>query len=299
MSSDTTIVDCLIVGGGPAGLTAALYLARFRRRTIVMDAGKSRASSIPRSHNHPGFVNGVTGDELLGTMRTQATKYGASLIDGSVHSIECTDATFKSQTTGGLIISSRVLLATGISDKCPPIDIGGGHAADRVRYCPVCDGFEWLDRRIGVLGPPDEAAGKADFLRVYSPSVTLVPTEDVIPRVPEPKEFELAPAKAERIVATSDGVSVHLPNDQTLQFDVLYPAMGCQAHSELATRLGAKADSVGCLTVDSKQQTTVKGLYAAGDVVSDLHQLVIAEAHGAIAATAIHNSLPLNLRCNA
>jgi len=299
MSSDAAMVDCLIVGGGPAGLTAALYLARFRRRTIVIDAGKSRASTIPRSHNHPGFVDGITGDELLGTLRTQATKYGATLIHGSVHSIERTSATFRSQTTDGLVISARVLLATGISDKCPPIDIDGGHAADRVRYCPVCDGFEWLDRKIGVLGPPEDAAGKANFLRVYSPSVTLVPTEDVISDVAEPKEFELAPAKAERIVATSDGVSVHLPNHQTLQFDVLYPAMGCQAHSELATHLGATADRIGCLTVDSKQQTTIEGLYAAGDVVSDLHQLVIAEAHGAIAATAIHNSLPLNFRCSA
>jgi thioredoxin reductase (NADPH) len=114
--------------------------------------------------------------------------------------------------------------------------------------------------------------------------------------VAQSKEFELAPAKAEKIIAASNGVSVHLPNGQTLEFDVLYPAMGCQPHSALATRLGATADNVGCLTVDSKQQTTVEGLYAAGDVVSDLHQLVIAEAHGAVAATAIHNSLPLNLR---
>jgi thioredoxin reductase (NADPH) len=296
MNAEATTVDCLIVGGGPARLTAALYLARFRRRTIVLDQGKSRAASISRSHNHPGFINGIAGEDLLGTLRTQAKKYGATLIEGSVLSIERTGATFKSQTTAGFFISPRILLATGISDKCPPIDIADRHAADRVRYCPVCDGFEWLDRRIGVLGPPDEAAGKAHFLRVYSPTVTLIPTQDASTPVAQFKDFELAPAKAEKIIAASNGVSVHLPNDQTLEFDVLYPAMGCQPHSALATDLGARADNVGCLRVDSKQQTTVDGLYAAGAVVSDLHQLVIAEAHGAIAATAIHNSLPLNLR---
>jgi thioredoxin reductase (NADPH) len=119
MISELKHVDCLIVGGGPAGLTAALYLGRFRRRVVVIDAGKSRASNIRRSHNHPGFVDGITGDELLSILRTQAKKYGAALIEGSVLSIERSGTDFKSQTTAGLITSARVLLATGIADNCP------------------------------------------------------------------------------------------------------------------------------------------------------------------------------------
>ena len=81
-----------------------------------------------------------------------------------------------------------------------------------------------------------------------------------------------------------------------MRFDVLYPALGCHVHSDLAIKLGADTNNVGCLIVDSKQQTTVPGMYAAGDVVSDLHQLVVAEGHAAIAATAIHNSLPFSFR---
>jgi thioredoxin reductase (NADPH) len=88
---------------------------------------------------------------------------------------------------------------------------------------------------------------------------------------------------------------MRLVDGRTMNFDLLYPTMGCIVHSDLATALGANSNEVGCLLVDGKQQTTVPGIYAAGDVVSDLHQLVVAEAHAAIAATAIHNSLPLQL----
>jgi thioredoxin reductase len=165
--------DCLVVGGGPAGLTAALYLARFRRSVLVIDAGKSRAVGIPRSHNHPGFIHGISGPDLLHALRIQAEGHGAVAKSGTVLSL----------------------------------------LADATR----------------------------------------------------------------------------------LDFDVLYPSIGCRVHSDLATALGAKSDEAGCLAVDGKQRTTVDGIYAAGDVVSDLHQLVVAEGHAVVAATAMHNSLPTNL----
>jgi len=132
---------------------------------------------------------------------------------------------------------------------------------------------------------------------VYSSDVTLVPT---LPadrdRENTEGDFELVPSPAAKILTDADGVDVALADGRAMRFDVVYPAMGCHVHSDLAIKLGAKSNEVGCLIVDNKQQTTVPGLYAAGDVVSDLHQLVVAEAHAAIAATAIHNSLTLNLR---
>jgi thioredoxin reductase (NADPH) len=191
-----------------------------------------------------------------------------------------------------------VLVSTGITDKCPDIEgfdeVGLGSL---VRYCPICDGFEAIDKKIAVYGPPSEASGKANFLRIYSPEVTLVPNLAAAAN-DEAKQgnFKLASSSAARISAAGEGIDVLLADGRSLQFDVLYPALGCKVHSDLATALGAQTNEVGCLTVDSKQQTTVPGLYAAGDVVSDLHQLVVAEGHAAIAATAIHNSLPLNLR---
>src|SRR3954468_9420678 len=113
--------DCLVIGGGPAGLTAALYLARFRRRVILVDSGTSRAASIPTTHNHPGFADGISGEALLLTLRAQAQRYGALLISGTVVSLVGVEDHFEAGSSIGKICASRVLLATGITDKCPNI----------------------------------------------------------------------------------------------------------------------------------------------------------------------------------
>ena len=296
MSAPPQTWDCLVVGGGPAGLTAAIYLARFRRSALVIDAGNSRAAAIPKSHNHPGFPDGISGETLLQTLRAQAEEYGAKIASGTVLSLKTTADGFAADTTAEGVLASRVLIATGITDKCPDIEVFDEVGLRRmVRYCPVCDGFEAIDKKIAVYGPPTEASGKAKFLRVYSPAVTLVPNLPANVEA-EKGDFEYASSPAAKISAVDDGINILLADGRSMQFDVLYPAVGCKVHSDLATDLGAKSNADGCLIVDNKQQTTVPGLYAAGDVVSDLHQLVVAEGHAAIAATAIHNSLPLNLR---
>jgi len=290
--------DCLVVGGGPAGLTGAIYLARFRRSVVVVDAASSRAAGIPETHNHPGFPNGISGETLLSTLRIQAEEFGAKIVSGTVLSLKMAADGFVADTTIGSVLASRVLIATGITDKCPDIEtFDEAGLRQTVRYCPVCDGFEAIDKKIAVYGPPSEACDKAQFLRVYSSAVTLVPNLPAHANATIGKgDFELASSPAAKFSAANDGIEVLLADGRSMRFDVLYPAMGCKVHSDLATALGAKSIENGCLIVDNKQQTTVPGLYAAGDVVSDLHQLVVAEGHAAIAATAIHNSLPFNLR---
>jgi len=265
---------------------------------LVIDAGNSRAASIPRSHNHPGFADGIPGEVLLRTLRTQAEEYGAEIVVGKVLSLHGTPDGFAADTTIGPVLAARVVMATGLTDKCPDIEVlDRAESNEMVRYCPICDGFEAIDKKIGVYGPPAEAASKARFLRVYSSDVTLVPTLPAdTDRKNEEGDFKLATSPAAKILTAADGIDVALADGRAMRFDVVYPAMGCHVHSDLAIKLGAKSNEVGCLIVDNKQQTTVPGLYAAGDVVSDLHQLVVAEAHAAIAATAIHNSLTLNLR---
>jgi thioredoxin reductase (NADPH) len=290
--------ECLIIGGGPAGLTAAIYLARYRRRVVLADAGNSRAAAIPESHNHPGFA-GISGRELLDRLRRQAQRYGVEIRQFKIDTLEKPVGDFIAHGAGTQIAAQRVLLATGITDESPALPgLRQAIAEGLVRYCPICDAYEALDKKIAVVGRLDHACREAEFLRTYSRSVTVLPVAEcdgVGERLRE-QGIELAPSPPEHFRQTASGVAVKLQNEECRSFDVLYPALGCTVHSELAKGLGARCNGSGNLEVDSKQRTSVEGLFAAGDVVSDLHQLSVAEGHAAIAATAIHNSLPRNFR---
>jgi len=298
----TEPVDCLIIGGGPAGLTAATYLGRFRRNVLVIDGGKSRAAQIPESHNHPGFA-GIAGRELLAAMRRQAGRYGARLEEGEVTTLARSGGGFLASVErtgrhGGDIRAACVLLATGLVDKAPDLpglDQAVAHAV--IRYCPICDGFEATDANLAVYGPIPDARTKALFLRTYTRRVTILPRDsNADPQGLAALGIALAPSRPASMRRTETGVAVELQSGETLEFDALYPALGCDVRSPLARKLGARCTDIGCVKVDDHQQSSVDGLYAAGDVVSDLHQLSVAEGHAAIAATAIHNRLPRNLR---
>jgi thioredoxin reductase (NADPH) len=295
---NTEILDCLVVGGGPAGLTAALYLARYRRLARLFDAGESRAALIPESHNYPGF-KGIGGPELLARLRAQAEKYGSIIEKGKVTALARHDGVFVARCNNSEIRARSVLLATGLVDGRPSIaGFSDGVYEAAIRFCPICDGYEAMDRRVGVLGKTEQAAKKALFLRTYTRQIFLFITDDASDAT---REALIAagvtvignPRSIER---TGDKVRVAVEGGADVDLDVLYPALGCTVRSELATSLGAACDSNCNLRVDAHQQTTVDFLYAAGDVVTDLHQLSVATGHAAIAATDIHNRLASNPR---
>src|ERR1044072_2350376 len=293
---EAEMLDCLVIGAGPAGLTAAMYLARFRRSICVIDAGHSRAKLIPTSHNYPGF-KGVGGAELLKRLREQALQYEVQLEAGQVEAIRINQPRAFSARVGADEVEARtVILATGIVDKKPSMTVRSGDPRDVVRYCPVCDGFEAMDRKIVVLGG-EEAATKAQFLRTFSREVWWF-TDSKVDGPPRAAQSLAIPCQglATHIETTARGVSVTTADGAVYHADLLYPALGCEGRSALATKLGARCTPVGTLIVDEHQQTSVDGLYAIGDVVSDLHQITVATGHAAVAATAIHNRLPRNPR---
>src|SRR5262245_29965903 len=170
-------IDCLVIGGGPAGLTAAIYLARFRRNIVLVDSGSSRAALIPNSHNYPGFA-GISGDEFLAKLRAQARRYGAALEHGTVESLHPAGQTLHARIDGQTLAARKVLLATGIVDEKPALPslpefiYRGG-----VRFCPICDGYEVMDKRIAVVGPFAKAIKKALFLRAYSRHIAVLPLD--------------------------------------------------------------------------------------------------------------------------
>jgi thioredoxin reductase (NADPH) len=288
--------DVIIVGGGPAGLTAALYLARFRRKVLVIDAGEPRARLIPASHNCPGFPDGIAGLDLIERLRRQATRYGALIHDGRVENLGACAGSFAVTTTIGLVEARRVVLASGLVDIVPDLPMLRDNIGKaKLRLCPVCDGYEAINQRVAVIGPEERAFGEALFLRDFTPHVAMLcsyPSE-----ISRPIRLQAAAAGVDIMDEVADilvrdaGFGVVLACGRVREIDVIYPAMGCTVRSELALGLGATCDPNGYVRVNEHQETSVPGLYAIGDVVSALNQIAVAFGHAAIAAAAIHRSL--------
>ena len=292
--------DCIIVGAGPAGLTAAIYLARYHLVIRMFDCGTSRASWIPTSHNHAGFPDGIHGEELLERMREQAAKYGALrepkritdlAKDGDTFLVTCDDETYRARS---------VLLATGVVNNRPEgiDDQLHDEALSRglIRYCPVCDGYEVTDKRVGVIGTGEHGTAEAQFLRGYTADLTLISPhgdhdlsdecsaalDDAgIVRVAGPcGGFAIAGDKL--IVETAKG---------KMEFDSIYPALGSVVRSGLAKSCGAEVTDKDCIIVGDHMETSVPGLFAAGDVVLGLDQISHAMGQAGVAATTIRNHL--------
>ncbi|WP_316203281.1 NAD(P)/FAD-dependent oxidoreductase [Bradyrhizobium sp. SZCCHNS3051] len=289
--------EVLVIGGGPAGLMAAIYLARFRRGVVVVDGGASRAALIPRSHNLPGFPNGVPGSELLARMQRQVEELHVPIVRRTVSALETHDGDLVATHERGAVAAQRVILATGIVDKQTPLADWRAAVRDgELRYCPVCDGFETIDHKIAIIGALGHAAGKALFMRVYSSDVTLIPIDD---EQDAAKRQELAAAGVRvapqlHALQRQDGaIEASFVDGSSERFEIVYPAMGADVRSELAIKLGARHTSDGFLEVDAKQRCGVAGLYGIGDVVTDLHQIAVAFGHAAVAACHAHHSLPM------
>jgi thioredoxin reductase (NADPH) len=292
------IFDALVIGGGPGGLTAAIYLRRFLREPVLVDKGRSRLALIPRSHNYPGFPEGVTGPDLLDNLRQQLRRYGGQVTAGEVATLERRDDLFVAGCGEREIRARAVLLASGTADAGMPVE--GWHAAvaaGAVRLCPVCDGYDVLDKKIAVVAANDNRIAHALFMRTFSADVTLFERDCVLDA---DERRRLAEAGVRYISSPLLGVTLdagmipvlHTKDGARHRVDVVYPMLGETARSALASGLGAACDPCGKLVVDDHQRTTVPGLFAAGDVAFGLNQISVAAGQAAVAATAIHNSLP-------
>lgn len=297
-------LDSLVIGGGPAGLTAAIYLARFHLRVLVVDRGGGRAQSISKTHNHAGFPDGIVGAELVANMARQARSFGARIECGTVTALRREADGFVVTIGGAEQRAKAVLLATGVRNIAPPGMNQALHdqavADNLLRYCPVCDGYEVTDADVGVIGTGAHAAREALFLRSFTARVTLIaPCAD----------HELSAADHAMLkdagIALIDGpiIGYAIKEHRLLlaaasarpAFEAVYPALGTIVHSDLAVSLGAAVTASGSIEVDAHQRTTIAGLYAAGDVVLGLDQISHAMGDAGVAATAIRNDL--NARC--
>jgi thioredoxin reductase (NADPH) len=299
-------LDCLIVGAGPAGLVAATYLARFRRNIVVIDAGCSRASLIPISHNYPGFPDGINGNELLRLMRQQTQRYyKGEIITGVVEHLEqLQNGLFVAHYENHHCIARTVILATGVLDVEPELP-NLTHAIQHgyIRHCPICDGYEVQGQKVAVIGYGRDAINEAIFIRHFTDDLTLLTlgkemalTDHDRGLLREGNIEVIEEPIAEVILENEKITAIRLISGKCHYFDTLYSSLGTHVRSSLAVNLHAKMHKNGELFVDRRHQTSIAGLYAAGDMVKGLNQICVAASHAAIAATAIHNSTQLQAK---
>jgi len=299
--ADDPALDCLIIGAGPAGLTAALYLARFNRRIALTDGGASRAAWIPTTHNFPVFAEGIAGPAMLDRQRENLAQYGVTPIAARVTELRKEAGRFTATLDTGAapLRARRVLLATGAVDVEPALpDHPDALRRGLVRYCPICDGYEARGRRVAVLGHGARGLGEAVFVaRSYTKDVTLLTLGQPLSPDDEARARDhgitIITAPIETLQLDGDRIAALRAGGEEYRFDTLYSALGLKVRSDLAIALGADHDESGSLIVDEHNRTTIPGLYAAGDVVRGLNQIVVAMGHAAVAATDIHNRCEL------
>lgn len=266
----------------------------------MLHDGKSRALRIPLTHNAPGFPEGVRGPDLIARMTRHAVQYGADIQEAEVSAITAVAGGFNLHLADGTALVGRaVILATGVDLNQVALPEAVHEAAIRagvLRYCPVCDGYEHIGKRIGVIGCDTNGAAEALFLRRYSRTVTLMPLTR--PELSSAEARALADAgirleagALRALEPGADDITVRLDTGASLAFDVIYPALGRRPRSILAEQLGLDLTEAGCVTPDAVFESGVAGVFAAGDLVEGLDQISVAMGHGALAGTRAHNWL--------
>lgn len=305
------IYDCVIVGAGPGGLTALEYLARFHRRAVALGAKgpTPRLAWIDRTYNLPGYPQGISGTVMLARLREQAEEYGGEVRDEIATRIDGDDDNFCVTLSSHETLRARkVILAMGIRDREPDIANVKRHIGYFLRYCPVCDGYEHTDKKLGIIGSGESVARHALFLRTFSSHITIFlhgENENSLGRYRARLEREgirVVQSRISRIVETHNpdeqdpqleyvGRGVCLESGDEVELDVLYGALGCNVNLDCVHHLDLRLDEDGYIVTDTEQKTSVEGVYAVGDLVSQINQISVAMGQATIAAVRIHNAL--------
>jgi thioredoxin reductase (NADPH) len=295
MKSPSNGFDALIIGGGPAGLSAAVYLGRFRRSVLVLDSGAGRSSFWQINENYLGFPNGVTTRELRDLGRAQAERFGTQFKDGTVERIEQRDdRTFVLHTTAGDFEGRTILFATGVRDVWP--DIAGIEAwiGRQVFWCITCDGHRTVGKTVVCIGNDDAAATTALQFLTFTPDVTLVADADKA-RFSDKKRQQLAShdirlvfSRPESLELSPDGGAIRavcLADGTRLPVEMLFSLLGVRPNTQMAREMGVALNDEGYILIDEEGYTSIPGVFAAGDLTGLYTQQVASAVHaGAEAA---------------
>ncbi|QDV39579.1 NAD(P)/FAD-dependent oxidoreductase [Tautonia plasticadhaerens] len=297
--------DVLVVGGGPAGLSAALVLGRCRRRVIVVDSGRPRNAAALRSH---GYLtrDGIGPHELLRLGREEVARYGVEVLDDEVVDARCPSpdgspgpgaAAFEAETRSGRRLRSRkLLLATGVRDVLPPVEGAERYYGRGVHHCPYCDAWEHRDARLAAYGAGGAAVGLALSLRTWSDRVTACTDGRPVDAGDRARLRRNGIALRTEPVARLDGDdealgAIVFEGGRSIRCDALFFNTGQVQRSTLPGMLGCEYREEGQVETHGKQHTCTPGLFMAGDADGDVQFLIVAAAEGARAATAINREL--------
>ncbi|MEK3857426.1 NAD(P)/FAD-dependent oxidoreductase [Cytobacillus sp. FSL H8-0458] len=292
--------DCLIVGGGIAGLQAAIQLGRYKHKVLVLDSNDGRSVICKNYHNILGYPDGVSGPELRKLGKKHAESLGVEFVHEKVEQAEKADGGFVvSGESGDKYSGKRILLATGVMDRMPPFPELMPCLGISVYVCPDCDGYEVKDKRTIVLGSGNAGANMALTLSYWTNDLVFinhekkVPDQEFLGKMRE-KNIEYLEETIDRVLAEDDKFyGVRLESGKEIAGDRGFIAFGGnEIKSGLAKQLGAeRLENKHILTDPRSKMTSVQNVWAAGDVAAHSEQVTIAMGEGAQAAIWIHKSL--------
>ncbi|HEX9309677.1 MAG TPA: NAD(P)/FAD-dependent oxidoreductase [Gemmatimonadaceae bacterium] len=297
MSSDR--YDVAIVGGGPAGLSAALWLARYLHKVVVVDSGDPRNWETRGINGYLGH-QGIRPPELRALGRAESEKYGVEFVRGVVDTaINETGELFVICVRDGKMVEARrLLLAIGIKDLWPPIPGLDKCYGETVHVCPDCDGYETRDKKTVVVGKGRKAIGMALALTTWTRQIVICTNGEP----PDMQQTLLDQLKALNIPVLDAPIKcalsregeiagIELEGGMSLDCERLYFAIGQYPADDLGAQLGCTRDAQGRLVIDEHNHTSVKNVFAAGDIVPGPQLGIVAAASGTVAALSIHASL--------
>ncbi len=292
------IYDCIIVGGGPAGLNAAIVLGRSRRKVIVFDINQQRNRASHGMHNYL-TRDGILPVDFLEMAHTELKKYGVQLKHKKiVRAVKKSNDVFEvCEESGKVYLAKKLLIATGLKDTLPEIDGIKPLYGKSVFHCPYCDGWEVQDKKIGVYARNKDGSELALALKGWSDHVTLFTDgRNSIKPQQSPKlevnEVEIISWPISKLIGKDGQLQkVVFKNGDERKLDALFFVNGYTQQCNLAETFGCDVSKKGVVVTNRYQQTKVKGLYVAGDADKDMHFVVVAAAEGAKAGVTINKEL--------
>ena len=285
--------DVIIVGAGPAGISASLYTIRRNLKTLIIYKEKSALEKSTKIENYYGFENGINGEELYKIGIRQAQNIGAEVIKDEVTNIKIDylnekEYTFKVETLNNEFKAKSVILATGNKKNKPNIKNMDKYEGKGISYCAICDGFFYRNKNVAVIGNGDYAIAEVKDLQNIAKSITILTNGRQAPEY-RAENININTNEIDQIEGENKVEEIDFVDNTKMKIDGIFIAQGVAGSTEFAKKIGAKINN-DKIVVDENMETSIKGLFACGDCTGGLYQVSKAVYDGTKAGLAVLNN---------